>query len=436
MFDVPTMAGLREAITAYAGSFDAALFSADDARRIVDDAAAVENIAASVKAMAAARVAETELWRREGDRSPAHHLARRTGTSVSRAREALDTAARLGSLPALDAAVRRGDVSASQAGAIADAAAKDPRAEARLLDTARRGSLGELIDECARTKAACEPDDEARRRAIHAGRFLRRRRCADGAAELAYRSTPEEVAEVYSVVRGHAERAFSKARAEGRREPEEAYLADGLLAAARRAASGDGSGTGTGGKRPPKPAGVVVRIDWDALVRGWPIDGEVSEIPGLGPVPVSAVRAMTDCGDAFLAAVVTKGVDVATVAHLGRRPTAHQLTALRWRSPTCSADGCNATHRLENDHRIDWADSKVTLLGLLDPLCEHHHDLKTYRGWALVAGGGKRPMVPPGDPRHPRKPGDGPAPPGPTGLDLGTSGFPDRADEALVAPFP
>ena len=38
----------------------------------------------------------------------------------------------------------------------------------------------------------------------------------------------------------------------------------------------------------------------------------------------------------------------------------------------------------------------------LDPLCDPDHDLKTYEGWALVEGKGKRPMVPPDDPRHPR----------------------------------
>ncbi|MGQ0520445.1 MAG: hypothetical protein ACT4PX_04725, partial [Actinomycetota bacterium] len=71
----------------------------------------------------------------------------------------------------------------------------------------------------------------------------------------------------------------------------------------------------------PRAMKVLVRIDWDALVRGWPIEGEVCEIAGLGPVAVSVVRAMIESGDAFLAAVVTKGVDVATVAHLGRRPS-------------------------------------------------------------------------------------------------------------------
>jgi len=37
-----------------------------------------------------------------------------------------------------------------------------------------------------------------------------------------------------------------------------------------------------------------------------------------------------------------------------------------------------------------------------EPLCDLDHDLKTYKGWALVEGKGKRLMVPPDDPRHPR----------------------------------
>lgn len=120
---------------------------------------------------------------------------------------------------------------------------------------------------------------------------------------------------------------------------------------------------------------------------------------------------MIASGDAFLAAVVTKGVDVVSVAHLGRRPTAHQQTGLEWRIPECTTLGCNATLRLENDHRAPWAATKVTLLSCLDPLCKRGHDRKTYKGWALVEGTGKRPMVPPHDPRHPRNSDQGPAPP-------------------------
>ena len=75
---------------------------------------------------------------------------------------------------------------------------------------------------------------------------------------------------------------------------------------------------------------------------------------------VSAVRELVDTADPFLAAVVTRGQQVVGVAHLGRRPSATQQTALEWLYP------------------------------------------KSLTGWALVLGRGKRPFVAPGDPRHPR----------------------------------
>ncbi|HEX3393286.1 MAG TPA: hypothetical protein VHS52_02055, partial [Acidimicrobiales bacterium] len=60
----------------YAAGFDPSLVSAGDAARVLDQAAAIEKMAAVVKALAAVRVADTEVWRRDGDRSAAHHLAR------------------------------------------------------------------------------------------------------------------------------------------------------------------------------------------------------------------------------------------------------------------------------------------------------------------------------------------------------------------------
>ena len=173
-------------------------------------------------------------------------------------------------------------------------------------------------------------------------------------------------------------------------------------------ATGRGSPPGRAGPapgRPPPrravPAKILVRIDWDTLMRGYPVAGEVCEIAGVGPVAVSAVEAMIASGDAFLAAVVTKGVDVVNVAHMGRRPSAAQRSGWEWKHPVCVVEGCNNCRRLEADHRVPWAEDKVTLLSNMDGLCEYHHDLKTHKAWALVEGVGKRPMVPPDDPRHP-----------------------------------
>jgi hypothetical protein len=119
-------------------------------------------------------------------------------------------------------------------------------------------------------------------------------------------------------------------------------------------------------------------------------------------VPVSVIRAMLP--DAALAIVLTKGQDVVNVTHLGRRSTAHQLTALEWSQPRCAVIGCPRRARLEIDHRLDWAQTGHTKFTELDRLCSDHHDLKTYESWQLTTGAGRRPMVPPGHPDHPTQP--------------------------------
>jgi hypothetical protein len=142
-------------------------------------------------------------------------------------------------------------------------------------------------------------------------------------------------------------------------------------------------------------------VDLPALLRGYLCEGELCELAGFGPLAVSAVRDLIGTRDPFLAAVVTRGQQVVGVAHLRRRPSAHQQTALEWLYPTCAVEGCSSLSWLENDHRLDWAKTHTTVLDLLDRLCSHHHDLKSLDGWALVAGHGKRAFVPPDDPRHP-----------------------------------
>ncbi len=105
--------------------------------------------------------------------------------------------------------------------------------------------------------------------------------------------------------------------------------------------------------------------------------------------------------DSILKLVVTKGVDVLNVTHLGRGPNAAQQVALLWSSQGCSVEGCAGTS-VEIDHRIPYAQTGHTRLDELDPLCKHHHDRKHHDGWAFLEGSGNRRMVPPGDPRHPK----------------------------------
>jgi hypothetical protein len=297
----------------------------------------------------------------------------------------------------VDAAARAGRLSPDQAALVSDAVAADPSAEASLLGHAEQESLRELADVCGKVKAAAT-DPEERHARVHRERRLRTWTDPDGGWNLQMRNTAEVGAAIVEAIRPIQERIFTTARREGRHESPEAYAADALA----EAVLSEGESAGSPVHVASRNAKIIVRVDWDAFVRGYPIEGEVCEIAGIGPVPMSVVQAMLETGDPFLTAVVTRGADVVNVAHLGRKATDFQLTGLQWRDPMCDVLGCSHTWRLEKDHHLTWASTKITLLALLNHYCEHHHDLKTTQGWDLVEGSGRRPMVPPDDPRHPR----------------------------------
>ena len=261
--------------------------------------------------------------------------------------ETLQAARRLQDLPATGEAARRGELSAQQVAVITDAAGADPDAEARLLEQSRTASYGELRDECARTKTNAS-DVEARRRRIHDHRYLRTWNDTEGARMLQLRDNPEVVAGIMATLEPIRDELFGAARKDGRREPMEAYAADALAELARRATTGSDV-------KPSRRAKVLARVDLPALLRGYPVGDETCELAGYGPVAVSAIRDLLETEDPFLAAIVTKSKEVVGIAHLGRRATAYQQSALEWLYPTCAVEGCNSLAFLENDHREDWA---------------------------------------------------------------------------------
>ncbi len=470
----------------------------------------VERLAAGGKTLLARRLAAKHSPPRSGQRSAAEAMARDAGTSVGAAKDALDTSERLPELDKVEAAVRRGELSPAQAAVISDAAAADRSAQDRLLGLASKGSMSQLTKECARVRAAADPDPDATHRRIHAARRLRHYTDPEGGWNLTARGTAQAGAAFLTVLTAVTDAIFRQARRQGRCEPVEAYAFDALMHLAEHAAgrcdsepqpdtatvadtdsaraddtagtdnAGDvlpggessdhtweatdltgegdaepttdddhGSGTaghpalsiaatgersaaaGTAGEmpEPTQPAGAagifaasaqrnpvcparpvsrqsvnprylaLLRVDVAALRRGRVAGGELCEIAGVGPVPVSVARDLL--GDAVLKLVITRGVDVVNVTHLGRGPTAAQRAALLWTNLTCAVEGCDR-RRVEWDHQIPWAETRHTRLDELDPLCGFHHDLKTRLGYALVPGTGKRAFVAPDDPRHPR----------------------------------
>jgi hypothetical protein len=393
----------------------------------------IERLAAGGKTLLARRLADAHAPDRVGVKTAAEDLARRGGTTVGAARDALDTSSRLSDLPRVDAAVRRGDLSPAQAAAVsaASVAAADPATEARLVELAATTSLPELRDECARVTAAADPDPETTNQRLHRRRALRRFTDADGAWTLIAKGTPQAGAAINTALDPIIDQIFRAARQAGRREPYDAYAFDALVslttgqppatpdcgvpgsaisgarvsitaepaAEANPAAAQPLTRSPAASPQPNPRYLALLRVDIGALRRGAVASGELCEISGVGPVPVSVARELL--GEAVLKLVITHGVDVANVTHLGRGPTTAQKIALLWASPGCTVEGCWRT-RIEYDHRQPWNRTRRTRLDELDPLCEFHHDLKTRHGWALVPGHGKRAMVPPDDPRHPR----------------------------------
>jgi hypothetical protein len=414
--DIATLVDqLADQLGAAIAAADPASWSAAQAEALVASSVRLGNMAGHLGAVGATQVGRTGAHRHRGDRTEAHHLARVSGVGVGAAKTVLATVDRLATLDATRTSLERGELSARQAAAITEAASVDPTAEVRLLRMARARSIGQLEDECARVRAAAAPDDEAdRHRRARSERGCWRRTNRDGSAEIRYRSSSDEVAEAWAAINAFRERIFRDLPADAERQPFDHHMADGFLDLARAATARLGAPVATpqlpldglAPSRPvPQPAKVVVRIDWGALVRGYPAGGETSEIAGVGPVPVQVVRDMIASGDPFLAAVVTCGNDVVNVAHLGRQATAFQRTGLQWLDPRCHAEGCDRTAGLEIDHRLDWSDTELTLLAWLDWLCRHHHQLKTTKQWRLVEGTGIRAFVPPDDPRYPTRAG-------------------------------
>ncbi len=399
-----------------AHELDMADVSGVDAARAVEEYAEIERLAAMAKVRAARRVAETEAFKRAGDKDAAGWFARTTGSSKREAERSLAAAKALDDLAATRAAAERGELSEQQLREVTDAATANPAAEQELLESARTDTMAGLKDKALKAKGSAG-DRQTRHERIRLSRFVRHGIDAEGAFWMNVRNTADVGAAMVAALRPFEDAVFERNRGTGIREKREAYAAD-ALADALCATTTSPDDLPTAGDQPVasptrrrgRDVKIIVRVDLAALRRGHSEPGEMAEIAGLGQVPISTIRQMLD--DAFLASVITDGVDVRTVTHHGRRPNAFQQTVLELTRPTCEVEGCSREWFLEADHRIDWSKVLITDLANLDRLCEHHHDLKTNHGWRLVGNKGRRRLVAPDDPDDPDHPDHWPPPDG------------------------
>jgi hypothetical protein len=170
-----------------------------------------------------------------------------------------------------------------------------------------------------------------------------------------FRLAPEVGGQVKAVIDTEVQRIFRARRTSGEHEAHDAYAAD----APATIVLADGKTDGDRGKGGAAAVNVHVVIDHDALVRGNCLPGERCEISGVGPVNAQWVRAML--GEAFLTAVIKKGRDITTVAHLGRGVPAVVRTAMVVGGRECEVAGCYRRGYLERDHsEVDYANGGPT----------------------------------------------------------------------------
>jgi hypothetical protein len=367
MFDQVTRA--RELLKKAVADLDPEVLDASAAKGLVTEFAEIERVAAAGKALAARRVASSGAWRKDGDRSPAHWMARTTKTPVGAAAGVLEAAARLKELPGTERALRAGKLTEIQAKEVATAAAADPSAEDELLRAAETESVAGLRDRCARVRAAALPDELARHDAIRKRRRLRHWSDPDGAFRLDALLTPDAGAVVMAALGPHRDEIAAEARKQGRRDPDEAYLADALVAVAEHARDCPEDPVCTGPK-----AMVHVRVDHSAFTRGACAPGETCEIPGVGPVPAATAAALA--GDSIIASLITNGTDVSAVDHRRREIPARLRSAVIERDRCCVVPGCDVENHLEIDHMVPVHETCKTRLDNLARLCRWHHYLR------------------------------------------------------------
>src|SRR5947209_7714544 len=110
----------------WVGGLDPNAVPLPEALELFEAYAAVVRLGESAKTLLAGRVEEARTWQRAGYRSAAEQLAAVSGSSVSAARNRLETSKQIETLPATTNALRAGQLSAATAEAIASAATVAP----------------------------------------------------------------------------------------------------------------------------------------------------------------------------------------------------------------------------------------------------------------------------------------------------------------------
>jgi hypothetical protein len=324
-------------------------------------------------------------WHHEGALSCAHWLAWRTGLDTSTAREKVRVARALGSLPAIDEALRQARLSYAKVRALTRVAT--PENETLLLKLSLDATGAQLERLCRgfRSVLAADEAQEIEERSV------RQRLLPGGMVKLELVLSPDEADLILRAIdrarEVHAEPAPAEpapaepAPAAPPAPPASAETpwpsrADGAVALAESFLTGH-SVSGTGGER----FQVVVHLDQDVLGPDGALAGTLEDGTHLSAETLR--RVSCDCG---LVAAKSAGEGGETLS-IGRRartipPAIRRALMLRDRG--CAFPGCTHTRFLHGHHIRHWLHGGETSVENLALLCAVHHRLVHEGGWTIA----------------------------------------------------
>ena len=353
---------------------------------------------------ALAELVEREAWCGTGVRSCAHWLNFHCGIGESAGREKVRVATRLGSLPNIDAAFSRGELSFSMVRAMTRVAT--PENEDSLLNIARHGTashMEQVVRKYRRVKSSLEDSaEQAQRR----NRTLSYHRDTDGSWVIRGRLPAEEGALVIKAIEAVArpeqleeQKAIMEKMEQARkgadpsaetfaeqveREAPEQFAkvmnhtsADALIKVAEHFLATCGETGDYRGLAGSDRCQVMLHVDINTLRNQDPPDCGHHEHCNLDEQqwvsPATARR--LSCDASLLTVLEDEHGEVLNIGRKSRTVPYRMRKALEMRDPCCQFPGCTRKKGLDAHHVRHWADGGETRMDNLLNLCRHHHSL-------------------------------------------------------------
>ncbi len=304
-------------------------------------------------------------WKEWGSADCADWLNLKCGITRNTAQEKVRVARALWTLPQIEEAFKRGDLSYSKVRALTRVASEIN--ETDLLDYALGATAAQLEGYCRRLRNG-RADSTADANRIHGGRSLSRHFREDGSGTLTVELAREELELVLKALEQVASSLPDM------HDVEEQSLftrgADALVLMAKESLAGYPENGGSSADHTQ----VVVHVDGAALL---------SEGEGESDLPIESVRRL--CCDGSVIPIHTDALG--EPLNVGRKqrtvPTAIRR-ALMARDRTCTFPGCTHERWIDAHHIKHWADGGETSLDNLILLCSHHHRLVHESGFTVA----------------------------------------------------